>query len=115
MMQMRQVLLLIAVLPLSQFASAANSPETNTALGQLQAVAKYCDLVTNGQKIDVKDVLKYLSSGSGNGPCPSCDAMISSAKGASEFKSAYESTMLSLAKIEKGQAKTACRDIQKIK
>jgi hypothetical protein len=105
---------LLAMLSMSMLASAANSPDTNAALGQLQAVAKYCDQITKGEKIDIKDVMKYLSSeANGKSSCPSCDAMVSEAKGTPMFKSTYESTMLVLAKINLADAKNACHDVQK--
>jgi hypothetical protein len=94
----------------------ANSAATIEFFGFLQAVAVYCDRITEGKKIDVVDVMKYLSSGTGNDPsCSGCRSMVADVKNTKLFKSTYESALSELAKIDKTVAMNACSDIQRLK
>jgi hypothetical protein len=94
----------------------ANSAATIEFFGFLQAVAVYCDQITEGKRIDVVDVMKYLSSGTGNDPsCASCRSMVADVKNTKLFKSTFESAMSELSKIDKTVALSACRDIQRLK
>ncbi len=94
----------------------ANSAATIEFFGFLQAVAVYCDRITEGRKIDVVDVMKYLSSGTGNDPsCSACRSMVADVKNTKLFKSTFESALSELAKIDKTVAMNACRDIQRVK
>jgi hypothetical protein len=94
----------------------ANSAATIEFFGFLQAVAVYCDQITEGKRIDVVDVMKYLSSGTGNDPsCASCRSMVADVKNTKLFKSTYESALSELAKIDKTVAMNACSDIQRLK
>jgi hypothetical protein len=93
----------------------ANSAATIEFFGFLQAVAVYCDQITEGKRIDVVDVMKYLSSGTGNDPsCASCRSMVADVKNTKLFKSTFESALSELAKIDKTVALSACRDIQRL-
>ncbi len=94
----------------------ANSAATIEFFGFLQAVAVYCDQITEGKRIDVVDVMKYLSSGTGNDPsCATCRSMVADVKNTKLFKSTFESALSELSKIDKTVALSACRDIQRLK
>jgi hypothetical protein len=93
----------------------ANSAATIEFFGFLQAVAVYCDQITEGKKVDVVDVMKYLSSGTGNDPsCSGCKSMVADVKNTKLFKATFESALSELAKIDKSVAMNACLDIQRV-